>query len=218
MSTIQGNFIIIGPGRTGSHWIEKILVDLIGLENTVPLDNITLTTAGWIMHTHNLIGTIDLPESIQNSCILINSQRKNNFNSIISASVASVTNEYFSYTTTDVEPFNIDLEDFKKRYMDSKNWSRQFDEFVRPYFSHVIDITYEDLAASTNPEGFVADKLGILYTHKTSGTAQSDSIKNPRDYKSLILNWNELVDCAALLDQQPLTSIPPLKIKHSLII
>ena len=208
--TAQKNFIIAGPGRTGSHWIEKILVDLIGLENTVSLSNITLTTAGWIMHTHNLTGMVDLPASVRKSCVLINSQRKNNFNSAISASVASVTNEYFDYTTTDVKPFNIVLEDFKNKYRFSKNWPKQFDEFVKPYFSHVIDITYEDLASSNNPEEFVADKLGISYTQKTSGAAQSTSIKNPRDYKSLILNWNELVDYAAFFDQQPTKPIPPL--------
>lgn len=204
------NFIIAGPGRTGSHWIEKILVDLIGSDNTVSIDNITLTPSGWIMHHHSLSSIANIPASVRESCILVKSRRKNNFNLVISALVASITNEYFTYTTTAINPFTIDLEDFKNRYRSSHDWSRQFDEFVKPRFSQVVDIAYEDLAESGNTEKFVADNLGILYTQKTNGQAQRNAVKNPRDYKSLILNWNELVDYAAFFDQQPLAPIPPL--------
>jgi hypothetical protein len=61
---------------------------------------------------------------------------------------------------------------------------------VTPRYNSVIRIDYNSLVAAAVPEKYVADQLGIDYTVNSEYTHQS--IKNPRNYKDLILNWEEL--------------------------
>jgi hypothetical protein len=67
---------------------------------------------------------------------------------------------------------------------------------ILPLFTDYVTIDYDRLISSAIPEKYIADQLGIDYdANKNYGQPGSaSSAKNTRNYKDLILNWDELVD------------------------
>ena len=199
------NIIVFGPGRTGSHWIEKILIDLCGGSGKT-IQDITLLPNCWILHTHDIVDLITTQPQLRESCILINSLRRSLFDRAISNIVSIKTKEYFKYSSRSFDPFVVDIGNFETAYRFAEVQAAQFNKFMRYRYAHIVDIYYEDLINSANPEEYVAGMLNMPYT-QTSKAEQSNSFKNPRNYKDLILNWDNLVAHSEILINTPITQV-----------
>jgi hypothetical protein len=183
------NAVIFGVGRCGSHWVESIMIDLlggIGRSN----NNVQLMPHGWILHTHELIELTKFPKEVRESTMLILCSRENKFDQSISYHVAQKTNEWFVYSDEQIAPFTIDPVAFEGTL--TSVLTHSYPDDLLTLWPNLINIKYEDLADSEIPEKYVAKCLGIKYK-KTQGWSQQGSRKNPRNYQNLVLNWNELV-------------------------
>lgn len=185
------NFIVYGSGRTGSHWVESILIGLLA-PTSFRYANCTMLPSGWIYHTNNIDELLAIPREIRDSVTLVVCDRSNYFDAAISYYVAKHTGEFFVYTDTPVAPFNVDPKDFTTLLHGLHVTYRLVDSEVKPKYGSAICIDYNSLVGADVPEKYVADKLGIDYTENSEYTHQS--IKNTRNYKELILNWDQLVD------------------------
>lgn len=183
------NFVIYGPGRTGSHWVESILIGLLA-PTSFRYANCSLLPGGWIYHTNNIDELLAMPREIRDSVTLIVCNRSSYFDAAVSYVVAKHTNEFFVYTDTPVPQFNVDPDDFTNLLHGLHITYQLVDSEVMPMYNSMIRIDYNSLVAAAVPEKYVADQLGIDYTVNSEYTHQS--IKNPRNYKDLILNWEEL--------------------------
>ena len=183
------NFIVYGPGRTGSHWVESILIGLLAPTSLRYL-SCSLLPDGWIYHTNHWNELLGMPREIRDSVTLVVCNRSNYFDAAVSYVVAKHTNEFFVYTDTPVAPFNVDPDDFTNLLYGLYDAFQLVDSEVIPRYNSVIHIDYNSLVAAAVPEKYVADQLDIDYTVNSEYTHQS--IKNPRNYKELILNWEEL--------------------------
>ena len=183
------NFVIYGPARTGSHWVESNLIGLLA-PTSFRYSNCSLLPDGWIYHTNHIDELLAVPREIRNSVTLVICDRSNYFDAAVSYFVAKHTNEFFVYTDAPVAPFNVDPDDFTNLLHGLHVTYRLIDSEVIPRYNSVIHIDYNSLVAAAVPEKYVADQLGIDYTINSEYTHQS--VKNPRNYKDLILNWQDL--------------------------
>jgi hypothetical protein len=88
------------------------------------------------------------------------------------------------------QPFKVDPADFTNSLRGQDLAYQLVNSEVMPRYNSVIRIDYNSLVAAAVPEKYVADQLGINYV--TNLEYHNNSIKNPRNYKDLILNWEEL--------------------------
>ena len=183
------NFVIYGPGRTGSHWVESILIGLLA-PTSFRYSDCSLLPGGWIYHTNRIDKLLDMPREIRDSVTLVVCNRSNYFDAAVSYVVAKHTDEWFVYTDKPVAPFNVDPDDFINLLHGLYDAFQLVDSEVIPRYNRVIRIDYNSLVAAAVPEKYVADQLGIDYTVNSEYTYQS--VKNPRNYKDLILNWEDL--------------------------
>ena len=183
------NFVVYGHGRTGSHWVESILIGLLA-PTSFRYSNCSLLPGSWIYHTNHIDELLAIPREIRDSVTLVICDRSNYFDAAVSYFVAKHTNEFFVYTDTPVAPFNVDPDDFTNSLCGQHLTYQRVDFAVIPRYNSVIRIEYNSLVAAAVPEKYVADQLGIDYTLNSEYTHQS--VKNPRNYKDLILNWKEL--------------------------
>jgi hypothetical protein len=183
------NFVVYGPGRTGSHWVESILIGLLA-PTSLRYSDCSLLPGGWIYHTNRIDKLLAMPREIRDSVTLVVCNRSNYFDAAVSYVVAKHTNEFFVYTDTLVAPFNVDPDDFTNLLHGLHTTHQLVDSEVIPSYNRVIRIDYNSLVAAAIPEKYVADQLGIDYTVNSEYTHQS--VKNPRNYKDLILNWEDL--------------------------
>ena len=177
------NFVIYGPGRTGSHWVESILIGLLS-PTSFRYSNCTLLPGSWIYHTNQIDELLKMPREIKDSVTLVVCARSNYFDAAVSYIVAKHTNEFFIYTDTPVAPINVDPDDFTKSLDGMRRNTWIVNSEVMPKYNNAIRIDYNSLVAAAVPEKYVADQLGIDYTVNSKYTHQS--IKNPRNYKELI--------------------------------
>ena len=183
------NFVVYGPGRTGSHWVESLLIGLFDVTH-YRHGQCSMLIDRWIYHTNNISDLIDIPREIRDSITLLVCDRSSIFDTAISYIVAKETTEFFLYSDKTIDPFRIDPGYFKELL---DNYQFNLDEFnrtVAPIYSSVIRIDYDALSTAKVPEKYIADQLGVNYV--TNLDYQHGSIKNPRNYKELILNWEEL--------------------------
>ena len=131
-----------------------------------------------------------MPREIKDSVTLVVCDRSNYFDAAVSYMVAKHTNEFFTYTDTPVAPFNVDPDDFTSSLNGQHLTYQLVNLEVIPRYNSVIRIDYNSLVDAVVPEKYVADQLGIDYTVNSEYTHQS--VKNPRNYKDLILNWEDL--------------------------
>ena len=194
--TNKKNIIILSCGRSGSHWVENIVLDLCGGQGYTKrvTGDITLLPDRWLAHTHNFsfFHGADLT-NFEKSCILVHTRRKDHFARAVSDLVAEHTMEWFDYSDKPVVPFSVDHATWVEKYQAGPIMNLRFDVEVRPLYSHVVDICYEDLCGASNAEEFVAGKLGFTYA-KTNGYMQSAAKPNPRNYKDIIINWSDLLE------------------------
>ena len=197
MPYLHKNFIVFGPGgRCGSHWVETTLKNIVGATHTI--GSFTMLSTGWIYHTNGKIDLLEMPSAIKNSATLVYCVRKNYFNGVISFLVAEITDEWNAYTSKTVEPFVVDTVRFQTLINDFQYYqTTEIPRDILPLFNNLITIEFEDLISCAIPEKYMADQLGIDYD-VNKNYQQSDyyisSNKNTRNYKELILNWDELVD------------------------
>jgi LPS sulfotransferase NodH len=196
MLHLHKNFIVFGPaGRCGSHWVETTLKNIVGASHTI--GSFTMLSTGWIYHTNEKTDLIEMPSESRNSATLVYCVRKNHFDVAISFLVAEITNEWNAYTSKTVEPFVVDTVRFKKFIKNLHYYqTKEIPEDILPLFTDYVTIDYDRLISSAIPEKYIADQLGIDYNaNKNYGQPGSaPSNKNTRNYKDLILNWDELVD------------------------
>lgn len=183
------NFIVYGPGRTGSHWIKSLL---IGLFPTVHYrkDQFCVLADHWIYHTNEQIDLLNIPGEMRDSTTLIVCDRANVFDRLISYIMAIKTTEFGDYTDKIIEPFCVDPEYFKKLSDDYQFILDEFNRTVVPCYNSIIRIDYDALASAAVPAQYIADQLGVAYQLRSD--YHHASVKNPRNYKELILNWEEL--------------------------
>lgn len=183
------NFVVYGPGRTGSHWIESLL---IGLFPTVHYRNnqFCVFPDHWIYHTNNFNDLLDIPREMRDSITLIVCDRANVFDRVISYIMAIKTTEFGDYTDKIIEPFCVDPEYFKKLSEDHRLYLAEFNRTVVPCYNSIIRIDYDALASAAVPAQYIADQLGLSY--QINLDYHHASIKNTRNYRDIILNWEEL--------------------------
>lgn len=183
------NFVIYGAGRTGSHWVEALL---IGLFNTAHYrnGNFCVFPDHWIYHTNNIDELIAIPREIRDSVTLIVCDRANAFDREISYIVAKETTEFFEYSDKTITPFRVKPEYFKQSLVDCSFTQNRLNRAVVRKYKRVIRIDYDTLSSALVPEQYIADQLGVDYWVNLD--YHHNSIKNPRNYKDLILNWEDL--------------------------
>jgi len=184
------NAVIVSVGRCGSHWVESIMIDLlggIGRSN----NNVQLMPHGWVLHTHDIDYLLRYPREIREETMLISCYRENKFDQSISYLVAQKTNEWFVYSDKQIAPFTIDPSEFEAVLVGVAGENEDYRQ-LSTLWPNFVEIKYEDLVNSEIPEKHVAACVGMEYK-KTQGRAQHIAKKNPRDYQKLILNWDELV-------------------------
>ena len=184
------NAVIFGVGRCGSHWVESIMIDLLGGDARGHND-IQMMPHGWILHTHDIDYLLRYPQAVREKTMLISCYRENKFDQTISYLVAQKTNEWFIYSDKQIAPFTIDPSEFKAELVGIASENEDYCQ-LSTLWPNFFEIKYEDLVNSEIPEKYVAKCLGIKYK-KTQGWSQQGSRKNPRNYQNLVLNWNELV-------------------------
>jgi len=197
MSNLQNNFIVFGPGgRCGSHWVEEMLRNIFNVSYAV--GPFTPMSTGWIYHTNGKDDLLEMPSKIKNSATLVYCVRKNYFDVVISFLVAEITDEWWHYTSKTVEPFVVDTARFKTLLNDIHDYrTKEIPKDILPLFSNAITIEFDNLISAEIPEAYVADLLGIDYVINENNCQPGN--KNTRNYKDLILNWDELVDIYKIL-------------------
>lgn len=203
------NFIIFGPGgRTGSHWVESIIIDIynskMSLDSIQPnvvfrSGDLSLFPTFWIYHTNQFDAVREISVEIKNSTTLVYCCRKNYFESTISLLVAQRTGEYFEYTNKAIEPFVVDIQEFKMQIYYRKHYLPALMARILPSYPRVVNIEFDDFISAKFPYQYVSDQLGIDYienvpNHYRDFLDQSKKNQNKRSYKELILNWEELVE------------------------
>lgn len=183
------NFVIYGPGRTGSHWVEALLIGLFNVTHWRN-DQFSLLPNRWIYHTNHISDLLEIPREIRESVTLLVCERASMFDKAISYIVAKETNEFFSYTDKIVKPFYVDPAYFKQFLDDHRSMQGEFNRGVVPIYSSIIRIDYDTLSTAAVPEQYIADQLGVDYCVNLDYC--HNVIKNPRNYKELILNWEDL--------------------------
>jgi predicted phosphatase len=187
------NFVVFGPnGRCGSHWVESILQNFYGA-TLVPPGPFSASPTGWIYHTNGMHDLAEMPREIRNSATLVYCYRKNYFDAAISFSVAEITGEWHHYTSKTVEPFIINCDKFTQ-FINTlhDHTTKIIPEKILPLFDRVIHIDFDSLVSAVIPEKYVADQLDIDYV-ANENYCRTDKNKNTRNYKELVLNWDELV-------------------------
>ena len=185
------NAVIFSVGRCGSHWVESIVIDLLGGIGRSHND-IHIMPHGWILHTHDIDHLLRYPQEVREKTMLISCYRENKFDQTISYLVAQKTNEWFVYSDKQIAPFTIDPSEFEAVLVGITSENEDYGQ-LSTLWPNFFEIKYEDLVNSKIPEKHVAKCLGMKYK-KTQGWAQRGSKKNLRNYKDLILNWNELLE------------------------
>jgi len=196
MTHLHNNFVVFGPGgRCGSHWVETLLKNILGVTHTM-LGSFTPLTTGWIYHTNGEADLLDMSSELRNSITLVYCVRKNYFDVAISFLVAENTGEWYHYTDKTVEPFVVDTVRFRNLINDLHYMrTKQVPKDILPLFTNSVTIDYDQLISSAIPEKYIADQLGMNSDANNYGQpGPTPSNKNLRNYKDLILNWDELVD------------------------
>lgn len=138
-TTAEVDYVIAGPGRTGSNLLKMILLKKYKVE-----------------HTHNAWLSTDVP--------VILSKRKNLFEQNISSSIGKITNEYFLYSNK-FKSITLSLEQYEAAYRWNKFWYTAFEKtsnctvyktiFLEDVINsnHILDVDYniEDFSQLKSP-------------------------------------------------------------------
>jgi hypothetical protein len=144
----------------------------------------------WIYHTNKIDNLHEFHEEMRDSITLIVCDRANKFDTVLSNIIAIKTNEFYNYTDNIIEPFHVDPEYFKDLSRGHRYYLDQFNGEIVPIYNNIIRIEYNSVVGAAVPEQYIADQLGVACQVRPN--YHHGSFKNPRKYKDLILNWEEL--------------------------
>jgi hypothetical protein len=114
--------------------------------------------------------------------------------------MTAVTEEYYPYTDQKIEPFNVDIKEFRRDYTSMRLWPQPEDnQWMTMPWKSKIQIDFEDLVSQEDMIQFVADKLGL---EKPSHYNYELTKSSPRKYKDYVLNWEELYNVALEVDKE----------------
>lgn len=167
INLVEYNYVVIGPGRTGSLLIMHALGALVEHDR--------------VIHTHNPIN-LRLPlVNDRDRWILVRSYRKSEFDGAISQIISSRTNEYSHYSNKHFVPEYVDLNNFDAIIIGRRNVYKEID--VRNY-AYAIDIYLEDMLQYPY---YLFEQFGQIDQEFIKKTDQS-----PRHGKELISNYDEI--------------------------
>lgn len=212
-------YIVFGIGRSGSLLLTSIMapddsgvtpeLQLVGgvingvarIEPSVELFNETCKNfENIVIHTHFIDSMVDRLSIDPTEWNLVISNRKNRFNQMMSYCMTAVTDEYYPYSEKVFEPFNADLDEFRRDYLSMKLWPQPEDnQWLNMPWKSKIQIDFEDLVAQDDMVQFVADKLELK---KPDHYEYELTKSSPRKYKDYVLNWEELYNIALEIDKE----------------
>ena len=167
INLVEYNYVVIGPGRTGSQLIMFALIDLVGHDQ--------------VIHTHNPID-LRLPAvNDRDRWILVRSFRKSEFDGTVSQIIGTRTKEFCNYSNKKFIPEFVDLKIFDAMIEARRKVYREID--TRNY-AYVIDIYLEDMLQYPY---YLLEQFGQIDQEFIKKTDQST-----RHGKELISNYNEI--------------------------
>lgn len=186
------NYIVIGYGRCGSHWVSEVCCRVLNRKEVVFIEDNSWQPydANWVLHTHDISAVQDLDPSIKEKTCLIISRRHDLFSSEISRAIAEHTNEWYNYSNKQITPFDIDEAKFINQIA-ATPWAYKKIDNVAETYPTTCNIWFEDLIANKNSiESFIADKIDKI----PSGDILPYTTPNARDYSKVVLNYDRLKD------------------------
>lgn len=197
-------YIITGHGRTGTHWVEELLVSC--LQGTWELTEtqeglLTSEKDHVIWHTNESLTVSEglIYRSLIDTVKVIYCYRMGGLAVFASLAVAERTGEWNFYKNDYVEPFEMDvdklLRDLDHYYVFHDLCMRDLPALYPP--DRLSIICYEDLMAAQDRRKFVCDKVGLEYfPEDTLFQFEDETVKrgkNPRKYHEIIKNYAELL-------------------------
>ena len=186
------NYIIIGYGRCGSHWVSEVCCRVLDRQKAVFIEDNSWQPceSDWVLHTHDISTVQDLDPLIKEKTCLIISRRHDLFSAEISRATAEHTNEWYHYSNKQITPFEIDEAKFINQIAATPWAYKKIDNLAETY-PMTCDVWFEDLIANKNSiESFIADKIGVSFSGDTAPYPGS----NARDYSKVVLNYDRLKD------------------------
>ena len=186
------NYIVIGYGRCGSHWVSEVCCRVLNRKKAVFVEDNSWQpyNANWVLHTHDISAAQDLDPLIKEKTCLIISRRHDLFSSEISRAIAEHTNEWYNYSDKQITPFEIDEAKFINQIVATPWAYKKIDNTAETY-PMTCNIWFEDLIANKNSiESFIADKIDKI----PSGDILPYTTPNARDYSKVVLNYDRLKD------------------------
>lgn len=212
-------YIVFGIGRSGSLLLTSIMApDDSGVNSKLQLvggvingvsriepsnelfENTCKDFENIVIHTHFIDDMVDRLGIDPRDWNLIISNRKNRFNQMMSYEMTAVTNEYYPYTEQEIQPFTVNVEEFRRDYTSMRLWPQPEDNrWMSMPWKSKIQIDFEDLVGQEDMIQYVADKLGLK---KPSRYDYELTKSSPRKYKDYVLNWEELYNIALEIDKE----------------
>lgn len=194
-------YLVLGPGRTGSVMLSKMIEQGLDLNyNDVPNFTTTAECQAWltanispdrdyVLHTHTkfICDVIDPTQTV-----LILSKRRNLFDSIMSEQVALLTKQWNTYSRIKPMPSTVSKMLFSRRYSRLVDWYQNIN--TDKHWANVVEFYYEDLVE--HGQDIVKSKLGLEHYNQTAPITGNQSLHS---YKDWISNWEELKEFAESL-------------------
>jgi len=194
-------YLVLGPGRTGSVMLSRMVEQGLDL---VYADVPTLTSANecqawinsnikpaknYVLHTHSkfICDVLD-----PGTTTLILSKRRDLFSSVMSEQVAMLTRQWNTYSNIKPRPNPVSKVLFVRRYQRLLNWYDSID--LTKDWASIIELYYEDLVE--HGHAVVKSKIGSDHYNETAPIIGKQS---PHKYQDWISNWEELKELAESL-------------------
>lgn len=162
-------YVVLGQPRSGTHLVMSHLVKLHNLPQVHYSPDYKFNyTNDIIVHTHDPFFTIDSIVDISNIHLTV-VKRRDLFAQLMSCEIAQRSGQWTSYQTQQLNPFIYNIELFTKNLLTSLKWYNDLD--LGKMYNKIEIVYYEDFLNNN-----------VTYT----------SNKSPYNYKSLVINWNEL--------------------------
>ena len=188
-------YIVVGHGRTGTHWV----CDLLQSVSPQPLTMIEDDIPSWIesndkiLHTNHIPLVMQVPQDVRSDVTVIVCRRLDAFATLISLYVADYTNEWSGYSDKKYEPFEIDVRVIPGMLSNYYNYYNQWvAKDIRGQFGRVVDVVYEQLWAADSRERYICDMLDL--PHDPARRLEKNQL-NPRKYREIISNYDQLREC-----------------------
>ena len=189
-------YLVLGPGRTGSVMLAKMIqsalsIEFVGIPNFAndkeasQWVNETIDySTDYVMHAHSkfIASAVDPARTI-----LIQSKRHNLLNVILSEQIAIQTRQWNQYTRLIPKPFTVSKSQFHRRLQRLISWYDDVDT-TKPWHN-AVELYYEDLVK--HGHSIVAESLEASSYDITAPITGKQSLHTYQDW---IINLEELTD------------------------